>query len=134
MTCGYLPAALATVFALAACTRSPSAAQSDLQRDLDGLNAAKPELAPTAGRRLDVMSAVERAPLRSLPKAAAQGRQVPAPIAASPAVVATLPVERVDSASAAARPRPVRPVSTQTQRIYRTESEVIRAAPFPINP
>ncbi|MGI8546510.1 MAG: hypothetical protein ACR2M1_04130 [Gemmatimonadaceae bacterium] len=153
-----LTAAIVTLLGAAACSNA-SAADKDLSRDLD-LAAAAPatssglSLAPSAGRT-EVVSTVERAPeAKAAPRPSAPQRAVvhhsprqatlaaTAPVAAPVAVVrAPEPVAAPDPAPIAAaepapQPRPT-PAPTRQQEPrggWRGVGEVIRNAPFPINP
>ena len=143
----------AVLVALAVPSRPAAATQlsGDLSRDLDLASAAGVSLAPS-GTGTQVVSAVElgaapeRAPAAA-PKAAAsprkarpQPRAEPAPVeeveeapveAPAPAEVAPAPAPAVDA------PLP-RPMPNQRREPppggWKTPSEIIRNAPFPINP
>jgi len=147
--------------ALAGCSRTsePPALSDDLKQDLARAGAADVQLAGSASPRVDVVSATERfdgavaapkAPTRARSASARRGTTAPtrsprheSPAAAQPAPQAqqTAPVES-PTATPAPQPMPAqrRPQAPQpsTQRGppggWKTPGEVIRNAPFPINP
>ena len=147
--------------ALAGCSRTSEqpAISDDLKQDLARAGAADVQLAGSTGQRLEVVSAAERtdgavaapkAPTRSRTASATRGASAPArsprhetPVAAQPAPRATQTVA-VETPTPAPAPQPVpsqaRPQAPQpsTQRApaggWKTEAEVFRNAPFPINP
>lgn len=151
--------ALAT---LAACSRSSEqpALPDDLKQDLAKVGGGDVQLAGLSSPRLDVVSAGERtrsptptpkAPDVSRASSAFHGTRAPArsvkhetPAVAEPAVrakdVAPAEAPRVERApepvpAAAGRPQAPRP-STQREPPggWRTPGQIIRHAPFPINP
>lgn len=156
-----LTAAVVALIGVAACN-SASAADKSLSHDLDlaaSSTASAPtglSLAPSAGR-IDVVSNVERTPEAApAPKPSAPQRSVvhhsvhrsalaasapvsatpvaAAPIAApapAPLPVAVAPAPTPD-ATPAPRPTPTR--QAEPRGGYRSVSDVIRNAPFPINP
>jgi hypothetical protein len=147
--------------AVAGCSRSaePPALSDDLKQDLARAGAADVQLAGSAGPRVDVVSATERfdgavaapkapskartasasrgtsAPTRSprpeAPAAAQPAPQVPQTVAAEPPVVAPAPAPSPTQS----RPQAPQP-STQREPPggWKTPGQVIRNAPFPINP
>lgn len=147
--------------AIAGCSRTsgPPALSDDLKQDLARAGAGDVQLAGSAGPRVDVVSAAERvegavaapkAPTRSRTASATHGTSATtrsprpeAPAAAQPApqVQQVTPAEAPIAAPA---PEPVptqrRPQAPQpsTQREppggWKTPGQVIRNAPFPINP
>ena len=147
--------------ALAGCSRTPDrpVLSDDLKQDLARAGAADVQLAGSASPRLEVVSATERfdgavvtpkAPSRARTtsttrgtKAATRSPRHESPAAATPAPQAqqTAPAE-VPQAAPAPEPVPTqrRPQAPQpsTQREppggWKTPGEVIRNAPFPINP
>ncbi|GAC1651855.1 MAG: hypothetical protein NVS4B3_13200 [Gemmatimonadaceae bacterium] len=123
----------ALAFVTVACTKSPSMAQGDMQRDLDAVSVAKPELAPPGGGRIDVVSAVERSPVRPGVRAPLTGRPTTSNVPARASVPPLATVGHPDPSAVAPRPRPMQRPETAPQP-YKTEAEVIRGAPFPINP
>lgn len=141
---------LATAAGLAACS-GPAKPSSELSKDLDAASSASTlTLAPTTGRR-DVVSAVERSPDARRAPAPSRvqlishkiTRATPDPVEATPAPAAIAPATTVAAAPAAVSPTPAtapatmsrRPTQQETQPgRYKTEAEVFRNAPFPINP
>jgi len=147
-------AALVAV-ALAACGASGPAVASDLAQDLDAVRATAVNLAPRADQRTLVVSAVEQtgaAPARvaATPRRAAPQRAVARPRAAAPTVAAApapRPAAPEPVAAPAPAPRAPEPVITGPLRRepvpaptpeppggWRSTGEVIRNAPFPVNP
>ena len=147
-----LAATLALV-AVAACGK-PATPGEDLRRDLE-LAGSDLQLTPTGGRT-DVISSIERTPGTPAPRVTSvASRQAPAPPVRRPQVRApearSAPVAQAPVASAAvsqtpsepatiptpvppvARPRPT-PAPQGHPGGYKTVGEVIRDAPFPINP
>ena len=148
--------------ALAGCSRTSDAPtlSDDLKQDLAHAGAADVQLAGSTGQRLEVVSAAERtdgavaapkAPTKSRAASEARGTRAPArsarhetPAAAQPAPQATqtVAVEAPTPAPPVPQPAPsqARPQAPQpsTQRMpaggWKTEAEVFRNAPFPINP
>ena len=130
---------------------------SDLQGDLEAAKSSSVDLANEGARRTQVVSAEEltggavaRAP-QSAPKAAPRTAapratpnrtpsHTPTPAPAAPTVVqAPAPVPPVVDADTLApiepRPAPSRPAATPSRRGgYKSVGDVIRDAPFPINP
>ena len=147
--------------ALAGCSRTsePPALSDDLKQDLATAGAADVQLAGSAGPRVDVVSTTERfdgavaapkAPSKARTTSAKRGTSAAirsprhvSPAAAQPApqAPATAPAEQ-PTATPAPEPVPAqrRPQAPQpsTQREppggWKTPGEVIRNAPFPINP
>lgn len=146
---------------LAACSRTsePPALSDDLKQDLARAGAADVQLAGSASPRLEVVSATERldgatvapkAPSKSRASSATRGRSATtrSPRQESPAAAQPAPqaqeVAPAEVPQAAPAPEPVpaqrRPQAPQpsTQREppggWKTPGEVIRNAPFPINP
>ena len=153
----------AIVFAaVAACSGSPDqpAVSSDLEQDLAKAGGAGVELAGSSANRIDVVSAAERiespAPVPRAPtvarapsanrgtRATAPSPRRQAPVAAQPAPRAEEPApdeqprtEPRDDLERVPQARPQAPApSTQREPPggWRTPGEVIRNAPFPINP
>jgi hypothetical protein len=146
---------------LAGCSRpaEPPALSDDLKQDLARAGAADVQLAGAASPRVEVVSAAERvdgavaapkAPTKSRTTSAARGTRASTPSAreATPAAAqpAPRPGETAPAAAPTATPAP-EPVPTQrrpqapqpsTQREppggWKTPGQVIRNAPFPINP
>lgn len=146
-------AALAAAVLLGACARSDAAEQAladDLQRDLDMAGGTAVELAPKAGGQ-QIVSDLESTPPAPRPRPIARApRRPPTPPKPQPAATPVLAeVESVEpdvSAPAPARATTVeapvgagRPTPIPTRQKappggWKTPSEVIRNAPFPINP
>jgi hypothetical protein len=148
--------AVTALVATAACADGSAAVSEDLDRDLAAARAASVELAPNRTRATEVVSAVERvpagarAPVRRQPRArpARQPRTAPIPTANPAATpkpapetprsdVAAVPPSRdssaADEGAPAPRPRPL-PSTPERRGPYKSVGEVIRDAPFPINP
>jgi hypothetical protein len=140
---------LAAVTGVAACN-APAKPSSDLSRDLDAASSTSSSLtlAPTSGSR-DVVSAVERAPDAQPAPAPAQKqvaqRRTPPPARLQPVAAApqpATPTQAVVAAPPAVTPAPATPEATRrptpVQQAprggYKTEAEVFRDAPFPIQP
>jgi len=139
---------LVAVTGVAACN-APAKPSSDLSRDLDAASSTSSSLtlAPTSGRR-DVVSAVERAP--DAPRAPAPAQKQVAEHRAPPAVVQPVaaaqqpvtPPQAVAAAPTTVTPTPATgeatrrpmPVQQAPRGGYKTEAEVFRNAPFPIQP
>ena len=131
--------------ALAACGRTAPSTDAGLQRDLDLAKGQGLELAPQGNARA-TLSADElipsgnrsRSASQQLAKATAPQRATPAPIEPP---VAQQPVPAAQSgdtvvAVAPATPRPsaAGAISPPPPGGYKTMGELIRKAPFPINP
>jgi hypothetical protein len=151
----------AALAALAACSHSSDqpALSDDLKQDLARAGASDVQLAGAPAGRVDVVSAVERAdgavaapksPTVSRTASTTRGRRAPTrsarhetPAAAQPAPTAVESAPAVvrteqpaiEDVPAAGRPQAPRP-STQREPPggWRTPGQVIRNAPFPINP
>ena len=133
---------------------------SDLEQDLAKAGGAGVELAGSSANRIDVVSAAERiespapaprAPTVSRTPSVNRGTRATAPSPRRQAPVAAQPTPRAEEPAPAEQPRrepqddlervpqsrPQAPVpSTQREPAggWRTPGEVIRNAPFPINP
>jgi hypothetical protein len=156
----WLGAVLVT--AAAACSGSPDqpAVSSDLEQDLARAGGAGVELAGSSADRIDVVSAEERvesptpaSKARTVTRAPSvnRGTRAAAPSPRREAPAAARPAPRAEEPAPAEQPRtepqpelervpqprPRAPVpSTQREPPggWRTPGEVIRNAPFPINP
>lgn len=120
---------------LAACSRAPEM-DADLKRDLEAASAGSIELAPS-GAKTTVVSAIEsKQPLR--PKVTpVRQTKTPAktPKPEMPQVSQTgTPAAAVSTEPAAQRPLPASSVQPAPPGGYKTMGQVIRQAPFPINP
>lgn len=148
---------IAFAAALAACGRDAgdTALASDLQRDLEQARATSVELAPRAGG-MQVVSAIERVPPRTTPAPVERApRRTPTPRprptpATAPVqadaevrgdaeaeVMAPAPVEtpkRDEPIVSSPRPRDVPAATPRPRGRIWTTGDVIRNAPFPINP
>jgi len=141
--------ALVAVTGVAACN-APAKPSSDLSRDLDAASSTSSSLtlAPTSGSR-EVVSAVERAPDAKRAPAPAQKQlaehRAPPPAVVQPVAVAPQPVtppQAVAAAPTTVTPTPATgavtrrptPVQQAPRGGYKTEAEVFRDAPFPIQP
>lgn len=151
----------AAIAALAACSHSSDqpALSDDLKQDLARAGGSDVQLAGAPAGRVDVVSAVERAngavaapksPTVSRTASTARGHrapvrsvrhETPAAAQATPAAVETAPAEvrteqpAMEPVPASGRPQAPRP-STQREPPggWRTPGQIIRNAPFPINP
>jgi hypothetical protein len=150
---------LVAIAALAACSSKTPSADEALQRDLNLANGAMLDLAPQGGQKTQVVSAVERSPESSQRPSTTERRQTPKRVpnaaerdvtptpepAADVVDVAVAPAEEPTPAPTpavvpviAAPPPPAplpRPAATPQRRGgYKTVGDVIRNAPFPVNP
>ena len=156
-----LTVTLATALVLGACSRSTpeQPLADDLQRDLAMTAGTAVELAPKSGGQ-QIVSAIERMDPIPTPARQRVGRAVDGPGPKSPAVkkvevglsepspeiTAQVPVPVADTVTQTAGDTPTespvgagRPTPVPTQRRapaggWKTPGEVIRNAPFPINP
>ena len=152
------------ILAAAACGGGTPSVDDDLQRDLQEAQAAGLELAPRASGAVTVVSAEEQvrptaapAPARPTPRrrtkpvtvsppvpsvAADEGPvadvkgEVVAEVEEVPEIAGASPVVRPEAGGGLPAPRPrALPLPTPGRRGgYKTTAEVIRDAPFPINP
>lgn len=150
-------AAIVVTLAAAACSK-PATPDSGLSRDLQLAGSADLALSPNNGRT-EVVSAVERAPeAKPAPRPASPTPQAvrrpqhhpaavasPVPAAPAPVAVAAVPAASpppvpepnpaVNQYPASPRPTPVQqPRQHAPPGGWRTIGDVIRNAPFPINP
>ena len=141
-------AAVLALAALGACNRRAPTGDAALQRDLDLARGQGLELAPQGGTQL--VSANELLPAGSRRTASTAARRVShvatptaqpiskteAPAPAAPAPVAAAPARDSVVAAAPATPRPSAQgaVSPPPPGGYKTMGDIIRHAPFPINP
>lgn len=143
---------LAVAGGMVACSK-PAGPSADLAQDLQAASsnsASALTLAPTSSGRRDVISSVEQSPEARRAASAARVQLVSrvTPLAPPPAVapqsvtqpvaptavVATVPSAIVPvAAQPSTSKRPAQMQPAQTGR-YKTEAEVFRNAPFPINP
>ena len=146
--------ALLVAFA-AACSGKPdrTALASDLQSDLDAATSSSVELANSGGPRTEVVSTaeltvpgagkertIERVPRMTVRKAKVGNEPTLAPAPSTrPTLLAPKPEGPVLATDTlrpmGARPTPSQPSATPARRGgYKTVGEIIRDAPFPINP
>jgi len=144
---------LAVAGGMVACSK-PAGPSADLAQDLQAASSNSSSaltLAPTSSGRRDVISSVELSPearraaapsrvqlvSRVTPAPPPPAATVPQPVTppvAPAAAVATVPSATTPStAQPSASKRPTQMQPAQTGR-YKTEAEVFRNAPFPINP
>lgn len=145
-------AALAAVVLLGACANGDAAEQplaDDLQRDLDMARGTAVELAPQGGGQ-QVVSDIEVAPPAPRPRPIAKApRKPPTPPKPQPAATPVLaeaepepevsapapePARTIEAPVGAGRPTPIPTRQKAPPGGWKTPSEVIRNAPFPINP
>jgi hypothetical protein len=145
-------AALAAAVLLGACLRGDAeqALADDLQRDLDMAGGTAVELAPKAGGQ-QVVSDLESTPPAPQPRPIARApRKPPTPPTPQPAATPVLaeveapepevsapaptPAATVEAPVGAGRPTPIPARQKAPPGGWKTPSEVIRNAPFPINP
>jgi hypothetical protein len=151
-----LSVTLVTALVLGACSRSTpeQPLADDLQRDLAMTAGTAVELAPKSGG-LQVVSAIESAPAVAQPRPVSKApRKSPTPapeVAPAPVLADATPEPEVEAPAPVPTPAPAevktpepavgagRPAPVPTQRRapaggWKTPAEVIRNAPFPINP
>lgn len=121
---------VSTATVLAACNRAP-AVDEQLQKDLEAAAVGTMELAPS-GPGTSVVSAIESK--QPLQPRVAPVRRTTAPTPAPTPPPETRQVTQTSSEPTATVPRQLPPSSVSTPRNPRTMGEVIRNAPFPINP
>jgi hypothetical protein len=131
-----LSVASVSVLLLAACSRT-SEVDADLKRDLEAASAGSIELAPS-GTKTNVVSAIESKQPQVQPRVTPV-RQTKAPAKTPkpemPQVTQTgTPAAAVSTEPAAQRPLPASSVQPAPPGGYKTMGQVIRQAPFPINP
>ena len=130
-----LSVASVSLLLLAACSRTPEI-DADLKRDLEAASAGAIELAPR-GTGTNVVSAIEsKQPVQPQVTPVRQTR-APArtPQRETPAVAQTgQPAAAVSTEPTAQRPLPASSVQPAPPGGYKTMGQVIRNAPFPINP
>jgi hypothetical protein len=144
--------------AAAACSGAPDkpALSADLEQDLARAGGAKVELAGSPANRVEVVSATERiesaapAPAKTAapapkatpgkraatptPRRSQPAASAPAPRSPEPAPVERPRVEPASDPVPQSRPQAPTPRQQEPPGGWRTPSEVIRNAPFPINP
>ena len=130
-----LPVASVSMLLLAACSRAPDM-DADLKRDLEAASAGSIELAPS-GAGTNVVSAIEsKQPVQPQVTPVRQ-TQSPArtPKRETPTIAQTgQPAAAVSTEPTAQRPLPASSVQPAPPGGYKTMGQVIRNAPFPINP
>ena len=120
-----LSVAVLALASVVACSQADSATTSELERDLEQTKVAEMEMAGANGPRTDIVSGIERVPVAPKPGPTA------APIPEKPAPeVDPLP----DAVVPSTRPRATEAPKPTRKGPYKSTSEVIRNAPFPINP
>ena len=108
-------------------SQADSAPTSELERDLAQTKVAELEMAGASRQRTDVVSGIERIPTAQRPPVV---KATPNPIPEKPAPeIAPLP-----DILPSDRPRPMEAPKPTRKGPYKSTSEVIRNAPFPINP
>lgn len=131
---------LTAALALGGCqSRSDAPLTDDVQRDLQAASAASIELAPS-GSGTSVVSAVEQGRSARSATRAPRTQRIAAPAETSPTPTIAEAPDAVSEAAVTAgapapRPTPVQPAQAQRRNgRYKTTAEIIRDAPFPINP
>jgi hypothetical protein len=123
-----LCAAVLALTGAVACNQADSATtSSELDRDLEATKTAEMEMAGARGPRTDVVSGIERIPT-SQPQPVAKSPSNPIPEKQASEVTPLPDILPSD------RPRPTDPPKPTRRGPYKSTSEVIRNAPFPINP
>lgn len=117
------------------CSEADKSVPSDLEEDLRQSEATTVELAPSQGDRIEVARELlgkgETSPRKSPANAGTPKDSIIETLATAPAGD---PISRLDSTVQARRPRPVQAPQPARQGPYKSTSEVIRDAPFPIKP
>jgi hypothetical protein len=113
------------LFGVLACSQADSAPTSDLERDLEATKMAEMEMANAGGKRTDIVSAAERIPT---------GAKTPATRAPAPKTSPDSALLAEIEGTPSTRPRAPEPPKPTRKGPYKSTSEVIRNAPFPINP
>ena len=125
---------VAGVVALGACNQADATPNAELERDLEQTRLSEFELANQNARRTDVVSAAERiptgtrTPTRRTP-AASPAKET---VTRAPAVASVDPA--IDTSVTAPRPRATPQTQPTRRGPYKTVGDIIREAPFPINP
>jgi hypothetical protein len=144
------PAAVLFLLGGAACSKPATPPSDDLTQDLAQVTAHNDlALSPVSTNRTDVVSAVERAPVTTPTPSPSQKvttfRRSPRATEAAPVpVTAPSPNETVTEshdvpapsreAPPTVQPRPTARPTPEPSGGWKTPSEIIRDAPFPINP
>lgn len=127
---------------VAACGQADATPNADLERDLEQTRVSEFELANKSAKKTDVVSAAERIPTGSravvsrtpTPRTAAQPRvDAPSPSPSPSPQVAEAEVAP-DTSLTAPRPRSTPQTQSRNRGPYKTVGEIIKNAPFPINP
>lgn len=122
---------------VAACGQADATPNADLERDLEQTRVAEFELANQSARKTDVVSATERIPtgVRAPVNrtSATRAPAPPRPDAPAPSTQVAEAEVATDTSLTAPRPRST-PQTQQRRGPYKTVGEIIRNAPFPINP
>jgi hypothetical protein len=120
-----------SLVALAACGQADATTNADLERDLEQTRVAEFELANQNNKKTDVVSATERLPTGTKTPARRTPAAQSSPETMAPEVADATPA--TDTSLTAPRPRST-PQTQQKRGPYKTVGEIIRNAPFPINP
>lgn len=129
-------AVLAPLVALAfGCSKADKAVPSDLEKDLRESEATTVEMAPSQGNRIEVAQELlgrgETAPRKSPSNARTPKDSIIETLAKAPEGD---PISKLDSSVMSRRPRPIEALKPTRQGPYKSTSDVIRDAPFPIKP
>ena len=121
-----------SLVALAACGQADATTNADLERDLEQTRVAEFELANKNTKKTDVVSATERIPTGTkTPTRRSPAAQSSPEATMAPQVADVTPA--TDTSLTAPRPRST-PQTQQKRGPYKTVGEIIKNAPFPINP
>ena len=125
---------VAGVVALGACNQADATPNAELERDLEQTRLSEFELANRNAKRTDVVSAAERIPTSERMPTRRAPTLTPnkAPVEKAPAVTSRDP--SIDTSVTAPRPRATPQTQPARRGPYKTVGEIIREAPFPINP
>lgn len=113
------------LFGVVACSQADSAPPSELERDLEATKMAEMEMANAGGQRTDIVSSVERIPTGEKKPMTKAPTPTASPESTTVAEVLGMPAPRPRA------PEPPKPTRTGP---YKSTSDVIRDAPFPIKP
>ena len=120
------------------CTKADKAVSKDLEEDLRQAEVTTVEMAPTSGGELDFSAEFTAGHGKSPSRKAVGTTAIGAPNDSSILAMQKSPegelVPKLDSTVMSRRPRPVESPKPTRQGPYKSTSDVIRDAPFPIKP